>query len=215
MTPFLLVLSSPSGGGKSTIRQRLIETRDDVGYSVSATTRKRRVGERAGRDYHFLTRAEFDRRKAAGAFLESATYNGERYGTLVSEVKRNFANGKHVVLEIEVDGARQVRRRFPDAVQVFVLPPSGRVLVRRLRERRTESVAALLARLQHARDEFAAVAEYDYVVLNDDLDHAVAAVSAIVDAEARRSARQRDLAKRLATLRREVAAEAKRIRKLK
>jgi guanylate kinase len=193
VNPFLLVLSSPSGGGKTTIARRLLELRTDLGYSVSATTRARRPGEVDGRDYHFLSTEEFARREAAGEFIETATYNGHRYGTLRSEIKRSFAAGRHVVLDIEVEGARQVRRHFPHAVHIFVLPPSATVLLERLRGRRTEDGEALRRRMAHAAEEFQAVAEYDYAVVNDNLEAAVAHVMAILDAETCRVARRADL----------------------
>ena len=114
--PFLLVLSAPSGGGKTTIAKMLLQGRDDLGYSVSATTRAKRSGERNGVDYHFLTRAEFEKRQKAGEFIESATYAGELYGTLKSEIERIFAQGRHAVLDVEVEGARQIRRNFPNSL---------------------------------------------------------------------------------------------------
>jgi guanylate kinase len=202
--PFLLVLSSPSGGGKSSIARNLLQGRDDLGYSVSATTRPMREGERDGVDYHFLTREEFLRRKEAGEFLESATYGGHLYGTLRSEVERIFARGRHAVLDIEIEGARQIRASFPNSLHLFVLPPSAEVLIGRLRGRNTEPPEVVRARVTRAAEELDAVAEYDYVVVNQDLVIAVAHVAAILDAEARRVSRQDDLPQVIARLRRDV-----------
>jgi guanylate kinase len=209
--PFLLVLSSPSGGGKTTIARQLLQGRDDLGYSVSATTRARRAGERDGVDYHFLSRDEFRRRVEAGEFLEWATYNGEWYGTLRSEVDRLFAEGRVAILDIEVTGARQVRTTAPDSVHVFVLPPSAAVLVERLGRRATETPAKRRERVELAADELAAVSEYDYVIINDDLIAAVSTVAAIVEAEGRRVSRQRRLVGGIERLRQEVKEEAARI----
>lgn len=210
MTPLLLVLSSPSGGGKTTIARKLLQGRDDLGYSVSATTRPMRPGEQDGRDYHFLSRAEFERRRAAEEFLEFAPYGGELYGTLKSEIDRILASGRHAVLDIEVEGARQIRRHRPDAVSVFVLPPSGAVLARRLRGRETEDPAGFQRRLERALAELAAVREYDYVVVNDDLVQALEQVASILDAETRRVDRQRDLDAFVAELHGGITAEVAR-----
>jgi guanylate kinase len=213
VTPLLVVLSSPSGVGKTTLAERLLSSRTDVGRSISATTRAPRAGEIDGRDYYFLSRAEFTRRLKAGEFLESASYGGNRYGTLRVEVDRIHRTGCHALLVIEVSGARQVRRRFRSAVQVFLLPPSGRELIRRLIARRTEGAAALKRRLAIAKRELGAVGEYDYVILNDELDLAVREVSAILDAEGRRVKRQQDVTGRIQQLRREIAAEAERLQR--
>lgn len=212
MRPFLLVISSPSGGGKSTIARHLLEARDDIGYSVSATTRAPRAGEQDGVSYHFLSDAEFDRREAAGEFAETARYGGARYGTLRSEVQRVMAEGRHVVLDIEVQGARQVRQVYPDAVQVFVVPPSAPALVERLRGRGTEDDAALARRLDHAALELGAVPEYDYLVVNDDLVKAVDQVAAILDAESCRIGRLQNLEEVVGTIRADVTAMATRSR---
>ena len=206
MKPFLLVLSSPSGGGKSSIARNLLQGRDDLGYSVSATTRPMREGERDGVDYHFLSREEFLRRREAGEFLESATYGGHLYGTLRSEIDRIFARGRHAVLDIEIEGARQIRASFPNSLHLFVLPPSAEVLIGRLRGRNTEPPEVVRQRVTRAAEELDAVAEYDYVVVNQDLVIAVAQVAAILDAEARRVSRQDDLRQVIARLQKDVVA---------
>ena len=211
MRPFLLVLSAPSGGGKSSIARNLLQGRDDLGYSVSATTRPMREGERDGSDYYFLSREEFIRRREAGEFLETATYGGHLYGTLRSEIERIFAKGRHAVLDIEIEGARQIRASFPNSLHVFVLPPSAEVLVGRLKGRNTEPPEVVRQRIIRAADELAAVAEYDYALVNQELVVAVAQVAAILDAEARRVARQDDLPKFIARLRQDVATAAQKI----
>lgn len=203
----VVVLSSPSGGGKTSIAKRLVAERADCGYSISATTRPPRPGEQDGVAYHFLAADEFERRVQAGDFAEHAVYNGHQYGTLMGELVRVTHGGQHVLLDIEVIGARQVRARFPDAVLVFVVPPSGAVLAQRLRSRGTEAEGVIAGRLQQAIDELGAAVEYDYVVVNDDVGMAVEAVNAILDAEARRTSRQRDFSIVLDRLRAEVAAE--------
>jgi guanylate kinase len=206
------VLSSPSGGGKSTIARHLLEARDDVTYSVSATTRALRPGESDGTHYHFLSRAEFQRRVGAGEFLEWAEYGGHLYGTLHQEISRGLASGKHVVLDIEVAGAGQVRERFPDSVQVFVLPPSAAILVQRLRGRNTEEPAVVAKRLAIAADELLAARDYEYVVVNDDVVDAVAQVAAILDGEARRVRRLTNLDTVIEHLRRDLAVQQERLR---
>ena len=206
MRPFLLVLSSPSGGGKSTIARHLLAAREDLGYSVSATTRVPRPGEQDGVDYHFIPPDEFTRRVGAGEFVEWAEYGGSKYGTLKAEVGRVMAEGRNVVLDIEVAGARQVRKAFPESVQVFVLPPSGTALAQRLRMRRTDDTAAQARRLAIAKEEIGAAGEYDYVIVNDDLVTAVAQVAAILDAEGRRVYRMTDLKDTVELLRQELEA---------
>ncbi|MFI5235160.1 MAG: guanylate kinase [Gemmatimonadales bacterium] len=208
MKPFLLVLSAPSGCGKTTIARRLLADHPELGYSVSATTRPPRTGERDGAAYHFLTPAEFERRVKAGDFVEWAEYVGHRYGTLRREIEGILGAGRIAVLDIEVQGARQVRRHFPDAVHVFILPPSGAALAARLRGRLTEGKASYRTRLLRAAQEMLAVDEYDYVVVNDDLAVAVEQVADIVGAEGRRVPRRDKLMREIEELRREVMAEA-------
>ena len=213
MRPFLLVLSSPSGGGKTTIARSLLQARDDLGYSVSAATRPRREGERDGVDYHFLTREEFLRRVEAGEFVEWATYAGNLYGTLKQEIARILGAGRHAVLDIDIEGARQIRRNLDNSLQVFVLPPSAEVLVERLTGRNTENPEVLRKRLTRASDELAAVAEYDYAVVNEDLDKVVAQVSAVLDGKAddRLVSRQLGLPAKVEQLRRDVVKAAGKI----
>jgi len=208
VTPFLLVLSSPSGGGQTTLAKRLLAARSDVGYSISATTRAPRAGERNGVDYHFLSRDEFERRRDAGDFAEWAEYNGQLYGTLARELERVAADGRHAVLDIDVEGARQLRRSVPGGVHVFVLPPSAEVLALRLKGRNSETPEQVRRRLEHAATEIAAAGEYDYIVVNDDLDAAVRQVEAIIDAESRRTIRLGGLPQTIERLRRAVGAEA-------
>jgi guanylate kinase len=183
MNAFPIILSAPSGGGKTTIARALLAKRADLGYSVSCTTRAPRPGEVQGRDYYFMSRAEFIAEREARAFAESAEVHGNLYGTRRSEVKRVLASGRHVVMDIDVQGAAQFVRVFPDTVTIFILPPSAEVLLDRLRGRMTESPAQLAARLQSALQELQQLDEYEYVIVNDDLDRAVASVESIIDAE--------------------------------
>ena len=189
MSQFAVILSSPSGGGKTTIAREILRRRKDLGYSVSCTTRTPRPGEVEGKDYYFLSRAEFERRRDRGEFAESAQVHGNMYGTLRSEVERVMGSGRHVVMDIDVQGALQFTRAFPMSVTIFVLPPSADVLLERLHHRQTESKDQLVRRLQSALQELQAVDLYQYVVVNDDLEKAVYSVLAIVDAEVSRRER--------------------------
>jgi guanylate kinase len=209
--PFLLVLSAPSGGGKTTIAKMLLQGREDLDYSVSATTRAKRPDERDGVDYHFLSRDEFVRRADQGEFLEWATYGGELYGTLKSEIERIFASGRNAVLDVEIEGARQIRNNFPNSLLLFVLPPSAEALVQRLTGRQTEDPALVRERVVRAADELSAVAEYDYAILNEDLVVAVAQVAAILEAESWRVPRQDTLPDFIDQLRRDVVKAAEKI----
>lgn len=190
MSPFPLVLSSPSGGGKTTIARMLLQRREDVGYSVSCTTRQPRSGEVEGRDYFFVGADVFRERRSRGEFAESAEVHGNLYGTLRREVDRVIGAGKHVVMDIDVQGARQLVGAYPQSVLVFLLPPSADVLIDRLTSRNTDQRDNVRRRLAEARAELAAAGDYHYVVVNDALESAYQQVAAIVDAESVRHAKQ-------------------------
>jgi guanylate kinase len=175
----IFVITGPSGVGKGTLIAALRKRHPELGLSVSATTRAPRAGEQDGVEYHFLTDTEFDRRLAAGDFVEHASYAGHRYGTLRSELERRRRGGEPVVLEIEVQGARQVRDAIPGAVLVFIAPPSLTVLRRRLEDRGTDAPATIAKRLEVAQEELAARAEFPDVIVNDQLDAAVGALDQV------------------------------------
>ena len=174
------MITGPSGVGKGTLIGRLRDEVPGIDLSVSATTREPREGERDGEHYHFMDPDEFDRRIAAGDFLEHADYASNRYGTLRSEVEPRLARGDSVVLEIEVQGARQVRETMPDAVQVFIAPPSPEALRERLEGRGTDSPEQIASRLAVADDELGARDEFAREIVNDDLDRAAAELAALV-----------------------------------
>jgi guanylate kinase len=178
--PRVFVITGPSGVGKGTLIRLLRERVPELALSVSATTRAPRPGEEDGVDYHFLSDAEFARRVEAGEFVEWAEYSGRRYGTLRSELERHLAEGRPVVLEIEVQGARQVREAMPEAVQIFIEPPDREALKDRLVGRGTDDPEAITRRLAVAEEELAAAGEFQYRVVNDRLDEAVARLVEIV-----------------------------------
>jgi guanylate kinase len=179
----VFVITGPSGVGKGTLISKLLERVPGLELSISATTREPREGEVDGRDYHFLTPEEFDRRIDAEDFVEFATYSGNRYGTLRSEVRRRLDEGHSVVLEIEVQGARQVRAAMRESVQVFIAPPDPASLRRRLESRGTDSLEAIDSRLEVAEQELAARGEFAHEVVNDELERAAADLEGIVRAE--------------------------------
>jgi guanylate kinase len=179
----VFVITGPSGVGKGTLIRALRERIPELALSVSATTRAPRPGEADGVDYHFLPAGDFDARVRSGAFVEHARYAGNRYGTLRSELQRHLDEGVPVVLEIEVQGARQIRVAMPDAVQVFIEPPSEAALRTRLIGRGTDGPDQIEARLQTAREELAAGHEFGHRVCNDRLDEAADELESIVRAE--------------------------------
>jgi guanylate kinase len=179
----VFVITGPSGVGKGTLIRGLMERLPELELSVSATTRAPRPGERDGVDYHFLTREEFDRRVSAGEFVEHADYAGRSYGTLRSELEERVRAGAPVVLEIEVQGARQVRRSLPEAVQVFIAPPSLDALRTRLIGRGTDDPEEVERRLRVAAEELAAQPEFAHVVINDRLQDALEQLTTVVAGE--------------------------------
>ena len=185
----VFVITGPSGVGKGTLIRGLMERMPEIELSVSATTRSPRPGERDGVDYHFLDADEFAERRARGEFVEHVDYAGSSYGTLRSELEGRASAGAPVVLEIEVQGARQVRRALPDATQIFIAPPSLEELARRLRERGTDDPEGVERRLAVAREELEARDEFAHVILNDQLERALQQLESIVLGELESSAR--------------------------
>ncbi len=186
----LIIISSPSGGGKGTLIQQMLDTVTNVGYSVSLTTRKPRSGEENGKHYHFVSRAAFEEKVANGEFLEFAEVHGNLYGTSLSQIRKMTDAGLDVVLEIDVQGADNVREKVSDAVSIFILPPSFEVLKARLMARATEDSEDLDLRLRNSFGEVMQYPLFDYVIINDDLAAASGRLAAIVLAERQRWNRQ-------------------------
>ncbi|HXG64764.1 MAG TPA: guanylate kinase [Blastocatellia bacterium] len=190
----LIVVSAPSGAGKSTLVERALARLDRLRYSISCTTRRPRGAEKNGVDYYFLSPEEFLARRARGEFLESAEVHGFLYGTLKSEVERITASGDDVILDLDVQGAKQIRRQMPEAVTVFIMPPSRGVLEARLRLRNLNEPADLERRLRNAAAEVRTYQEFSYLIVNDDLERASAELETIITAERQRAKRKRVLA---------------------
>lgn len=180
----LVVLSGPSGVGKGTVRKALFDLdKHDLVYSISMTTRAPREGEVHGEDYYFVTKEEFEARIKANGFLEWAEFVGHYYGTPKDKINAQLEAGKEVVLEIEVEGALQVRKQMPDAVFIFIAPPSKETLYKRLLSRGTETTDVILARMEKAKREFPLAHKYDYIVINDEVTNAADRILAIIRAE--------------------------------
>jgi guanylate kinase len=176
----LFVIAAPSGAGKTTLVRALLERNPSLSFSISYTTRPKRKSEEEGRDYFFVTGEEFEKLDAEGALLESAQVFDNRYGTGRAQVEANLARGSDVILEIDWQGARQVRQSMPECQSVFILPPSLRELERRLRDRRTDSEPVILRRLKDAIGDISHWNEFDFVIINDDLRKSVLELEAII-----------------------------------
>jgi guanylate kinase len=193
----LFVISSPSGGGKGTLIRRLLERESGVGYSVSWTTRAPRPGEVDGVNYRFVSEEEFARMRQANGFLEWAVVHGNLYGTARAAVKKEMSQGRDIILEIDVQGARAVRKAMRSVVSVFILPPSFEVLRERLTARMTERPEELELRLANARGEVEQYRYFDYLVLNDEVERAAEELASVVRAERARRKRREWVARRV------------------
>ncbi|MDQ3818954.1 MAG: guanylate kinase [Acidobacteriota bacterium] len=193
----LVVVSSPSGGGKGTLIRRVLKTVPNLGYSVSFTTRHAREGEVDGRDYFFVSEERFQEMVREGAFLEYARVHGHLYGTSHAQVERELSEGHDIILEIDVQGATSVRRLVPEAVTVFILPPSFEILRARLEGRGSEQPVDLALRLKNSRGEVEHYREFQYVIINDDAELAASQLASVIYAERARRERQEEAARRV------------------
>ncbi|MCR5349491.1 MAG: guanylate kinase [Acholeplasmatales bacterium] len=186
----LVVISGPSGVGKGTVRKALFDMPNhNLTYSISMTTRKIRPGEKDGREYYFVSKEEFEDRIKKGLFLEHAEFVGNYYGTPLDKVNEQLEEGKEVVLEIEVNGALQVKEKVPDCVMIFIVPPSKQDLYDRLTSRGTESEEIIRQRVEKANKEFKVAPKYDYIVVNDEVSNAADRIMAIIRAEHAKTSR--------------------------
>ncbi|MBC7900792.1 MAG: guanylate kinase [Saprospiraceae bacterium] len=193
MTGNLIIISSPSGGGKGTLIKEILASVPDIGYSVSLTTRPQRTGEIDGRDYHFVSRDEFETFRVDGGFLEYAEVHGNFYGTSRSQTEKMTSDGKDVILEIDVQGAQWVLKRQPEAVSIFILPPSFEALTHRLTARATETPEQLSLRLRNSFGEVMQYTEFEYVVINDEVTAASQRLESIILGERQKRVRQTEV----------------------
>ena len=177
----ILVLSAPSGGGKTSLARALVAQRDDVEITVSHTTREQRSGEQDGVHYFFVDRPGFETMIEADAFIEYATVFENYYGTSTEAIEKLILNGKHAILDIDWQGARNVRKRYPSAISVFVMPPSVEALEQRLRERKQDSEQVIQRRMEEAANEISHKDEFDVIIVNDDFDNALAQLGQVLD----------------------------------
>lgn len=189
----LITFSGPSGSGKDTVLRQLITNRDDVKVSVSMTTRKKRNGEIDGKDYYFVDKEYFKKKISENKMLEYAEYADNFYGTPKDPVDEMLKEGKAVILEIEVQGAEKIRNIYPDVISIFLMPPSVRVLEERLRGRNSEDEETINHRLVIAREEIRRASEYDYIVVNDTIENAVAQLDTIIKAERQKTSRNKKI----------------------
>ena len=180
LSPAILILSSPSGAGKTSLARALVAKHDDVEITVSHTTRKQRQGEEEGVHYHFVDEATFTAMIDAGKFIEHATVFGNNYGTSVDAIEKLLSNGKHAILDIDWQGARNVRKKYPSATAVFVMPPSIAVLEQRLHQRNQDSAAVIAKRMKEARNEMSHKGEFDRVIVNQHFKHALSELESIL-----------------------------------
>jgi len=191
----LTIVSGPAGSGKGTVVQKLRDGNPEIGFSVSATTRNPRPGEADGVNYYFVTREKFEEMLRNGEILEHTEYAGNYYGTPLSEVKKCLDEGRDIILEIEVDGATQVKKLMPEAVLVMLIPPDFATLEARLRGRGTETDEVIKTRLARSREEIALADRYDYIIVNEDngIDECAARLGAIIESEKYRSDRMKNV----------------------
>ncbi len=192
---FLIILIAPSGGGKSTICKKILSQRDDVEYSISFTTRQPRGNEKDGVDYYFIDDQTFEKKIKNGDFIEYAKVHNHWYGTSAEVIQNIIKKGKHAILDIDIQGAIKVKKKNIDMVSIFLIPPSNKVLTKRLKSRKTETEAQIAIRLDNAKKEIDRCLDFDYLVINEDLDEAVQDVNQIINSEQFRSSRYVDVLK--------------------